>query len=83
MISDTLPLGPRRDAVAKAEMEEVVSISLLDLAIDSEDWPLAMVAWEQIQVARRRVQELMDMWIMNVPGAAEFFDSKEKAGGTG
>lgn len=81
MISDTLPLGPRRTAVAKAEIEVTVAESLVDMAIDAQDWPLVTTQWARVLVARAKVQDLLTMWIMNVPGAAEFFDTKESAGG--
>lgn len=79
MISDTLPLGPRRTAVAKAELEVMVAEANMNLALDDRDWPLVAYLWPLLQAARAEVDRLLQVWIMDIPGAEEFFQAKERA----
>ncbi len=83
MISDTLPLGPRRTAVAKAERDVIIAEANLNLAIDNRDWGQTPQLLAQLRAARSKVDDVLAMWIMDIPGAAEFFNPKEKAGGAG
>jgi hypothetical protein len=82
VLADSMPLGPRRTAVAKAEVEVLVAQEKLDLAIDNQDWRDAVTALADLQSAREERDRVMKMWILDIPGAEEFFHPKEKASGT-
>lgn len=77
MIADTLPMGPRRTAVARAEVEVTVAQEKLDLAMDNQDWADAVVALAQLRTAREGVNRILTQWILDIPGAEEFFNPKE------
>ena len=77
MIADTLPIGPRRTAVARAEVEVTVAEENLDLAIDNGDWADAVVRLKELRDARQERDRILGMWILAVPGAEEFFNPKE------
>lgn len=74
MLADNMPLGPRRDNVAKAEQEVTIAQAVLDMAIDNGDWLGATMALAQLRAARDKVQEIMGTWILDLPGAPEFFE---------
>lgn len=81
MISDTLPLGPRRTAVARAEVEVTVAQERLNLAIDSRDWVGAAGALLELRNARDAVAKVMRTWILDLPGAEEWANPKETSQG--
>lgn len=83
MIADNLPTGPRQRAVAKAEVEVTVAQELLDLAIDNQDWSGAVTALEELRAARATVDRLMRTWVLDLPGAEEFFHPRERSSDTG
>jgi hypothetical protein len=76
MVSETLPLGPRRTAVSRAEVEIVVAQEKMDLALDTRDWSGVTEAYAELLVARAEVERLLKAWILDIPGATEFFDPK-------
>lgn len=81
MIADSMPIGPRRTAVAKAEVEVTVAEEKLDLAIFNRDWVEATALLSELRAAREARDEILDMWILQVPGAEEFFNPKEPRSG--
>lgn len=84
MIADSLPVGPRQRAVAKAEVEVTVAQEKLDLAIDNQDWADAVTALAELRAARAIVDRTLSTWVLDLPGAEEFFHPKEtRTGDTG
>lgn len=84
MIADSLPTGPRQKAVAKAEVDVVVAQEKLDLAIDNQDWADAVTALAELRAARATVDRILRTWVMDLPGAEEFFHPREtRTGDTG
>lgn len=83
MIAETLPTGPRQRAVAKAEVDVVVAEEKLDLAIDNGDWADAVAALQELRTARGVVDQVLATWVLDLPGAEEYFHPKEKTGDTG
>lgn len=81
MLADTMPLGPRRTAVAKAEVEVIVAENNLNLAIDNRDWADAVAALAELTAARKERDRIVGMWILDIPGAEEFFHPKEMTTG--
>jgi hypothetical protein len=78
MIADTMPTGPRRTAVAKAEVEVTVAQDVLNMAIDNRDWGGAVAALAQLREARNAVAKVLVTWIGDLPGAEEWANPKEK-----
>jgi hypothetical protein len=76
MVSETMPLGPRRTAVSRAEVDVTVFTETLNLALDNKDWIGATLALAELRKARAEVDRLLTAWILDIPGAAEFFDPK-------
>lgn len=72
MISETLPLGPRRTAVARAEVEVTVAEEKLDLAIVNGNWDDAVTALAELRKARDAVSKVLETWILDLPGAEEW-----------
>lgn len=83
MIAESLPVGPRQRAVAKAEVEVTVAQEKFDLAIDSREWADAVEALRELRAARATVDQILITWILDLPGAEEFFHPKGSAGDTG
>lgn len=81
MISETLPLGPRRTAVARAEVEVTVAQEVMNLAIDARSWDDAAAALAQLRDARAAVDKVLNAWILDLPGAAEWANPREKRSG--
>lgn len=81
MIADSMPIGPRRTAVAKAEVEVIVAQEKLDLAIDNRNWAEATAFLAEVRAAREARDQILNMWILQVPGAEEFFNPKESRTG--
>ena len=77
MMADAMPIGPRQKAVAKAEIEVLVAQEKLDLAIDNRDWPDASAALAELRQARGERDRLLSVWILDIPGAEEYFHPKE------
>lgn len=72
VIADTLPLGPRRTAVAKAEVEVTVARETLNLAIDNRNWAEAVTALAAVRKAQDKVAAVLSTWILDIPGAEEW-----------
>lgn len=68
-------------AVAKAEVEVLVAQENLDLAIDNRHWADATAALGALRKAREERDRMVSVWILDIPGAEEFFHPKEKADG--
>lgn len=83
MIADSLPMGPRQQAVAKAEVEVTVAQEKFDLAIDTGNWADAVAALAELRAARATVDQVLITWVMDLPGAEEFFHPRERASDTG
>lgn len=74
-LSETLPLGPRRTAVEKAEREVLVAEEVFNLAIDNRDWLLASQLLAELRQKRAEVDRLLTVWILDLPGAEEWRDA--------
>lgn len=77
--SDTLPIGPRRDAVQSVERDIEIGLGIMDLAIDDRDWAMATVTLGYVKGLRRRRDHLMICPIHEIPGAVDFLREQDRA----
>lgn len=79
MMSDALPIGPRRDAVQSVERDIEVGLGIMDMAIDDHDMPMAYVTLQYVKGLRRAAAKLMVCPIHEIPGAAESLREQDRA----